>query len=306
MRSWQSTLLIGVAVAAASCAPRQDSAAEQGAQDLRTFDVRDEPPPVASMTESAARAPGVSVTAAPGVAFDYRYAFRLPTPRIGTVQEAHATMCEKLGIEKCRITGMRYQLRGSKNIAAMLALRLDPSVARQFGKDATKIVNDAQGMLVDQEISGIDVGSRIDSATRTKARLQADIDRLEVELKAMTVKDPRRGDVSAQIEDLRRQIASLSSGQSQDREALAGTPMVFNYGSGSVIPGFEDSSPIADALGQAGRGFENVVAGTIVILGTLLPLALLAWLAFLLWRRFGPRLSKGGYRNGEPGDSTSA
>ena len=42
-----------------------------------------------------AAAPGVDVTAAPGVAFNYRYAFRLPSENISGVQEAHAQACEK-------------------------------------------------------------------------------------------------------------------------------------------------------------------------------------------------------------------
>jgi hypothetical protein len=270
---------------------------------LRTFDVQQEPPPPPTVAAertadsmAALQAPGVNVTAAPGVAFDYRYAFRLPTPRIGTVQEAHAMMCEKLGIEKCRITGMRYQLRGSKNIAAMLALRLDPAIARQFGKDATKLVTDNQGMLVDQEITGIDVGSRIDNATRSKARIDADIERLEAELRALPAKDARRGELAAQIEDLRRQVRSLSSSQDSDREALAGTPMVFDYGSGAVIPGFEDSSPLGDAFARSWRGFESVLAGVIVLAGTLIPIALLLLVAIWAWRRFAPRLPGAGYR----------
>ncbi|HKH27181.1 MAG TPA: hypothetical protein VKA61_02475, partial [Sphingomicrobium sp.] len=35
-----------------------------------------------------AAAPGVDVTAAPGVAFNYSYAFRLPSAQISLVQEA--------------------------------------------------------------------------------------------------------------------------------------------------------------------------------------------------------------------------
>lgn len=61
--------------------------------------------PAASDT---AGAPGIAVTAAPGVAFNYRYGFRLPPRAIAAVQEAHASTCEKLGIARCRITGMDY------------------------------------------------------------------------------------------------------------------------------------------------------------------------------------------------------
>lgn len=279
----------------------------QESEELETFDVQSEPsmqsdssarvapPPPTSMTEAAA--PGINVTAAPGVAFDYRYAFRLPSPAIGTVQEAHAAMCEKLGLAKCRITGMRYQVRGEDKFAAMLALKLDPAIARDFGKQATALVKDAKGMLVDQEISGLDVGTRIDSATRDKARLEADVDRLEAELRGLGVRDPRRGEIAARIEDMRRQLRGLDSARDSDREALAGTPMVFNYGSGSAIPGFDDSSPIREALDQAGDNFVGAIATLILLVTALLPWLLVGGLLFWLWRRFGPRLSAGGYRS---------
>ena len=69
---------------------------------------REESPALRDVQEAAdASAPGVNVTSAPGVAFNYSYAFRLPGNRISQVQEAHAAACEKLGIDKCRITGMR-------------------------------------------------------------------------------------------------------------------------------------------------------------------------------------------------------
>ena len=60
--------------------------------------------------ERAAAGPDVAPTAAPGVAFNYRYAFRLPAERIAEVQEQHAAVCERLGVARCRITGMLYRV----------------------------------------------------------------------------------------------------------------------------------------------------------------------------------------------------
>jgi uncharacterized lipoprotein len=79
---------------------------EQSREDLKTFDVQEE--------ATDASAPGVNVTAAPGVAFNYRYAFQLPSSRIAAAQEAHASACETLGLTKCRITGMRYNSSATK------------------------------------------------------------------------------------------------------------------------------------------------------------------------------------------------
>src|SRR3546814_9829361 len=57
---------------------------------------------VAPQTPSAARSPNIGVTSAPGVAFNYAYAFRLDDSRIAAVQEEHAAACEALGTTRCR------------------------------------------------------------------------------------------------------------------------------------------------------------------------------------------------------------
>src|SRR5687767_9664278 len=85
-----------------------------------------------SADSQASRAPGIVPTAAPGVAFSYRYGFRLPDANISAAQEAHATACERLGLAKCRITGMTYQLDDRDRVDATLALAIDPLLARGF------------------------------------------------------------------------------------------------------------------------------------------------------------------------------
>jgi len=238
-----------------------------------TFDAAEEP-----------AAPGVDVTAAPGVAFNYRYAFRLPSNRIAAAQEAHAQACEGLGLDRCRIIGMRYRLVNQSDIQAMLALRLDPRIARTFGKQATEMVTRADGMLVDQEITGEDVGTQIKAATTNEGRLRADLARIESELAGMPVKDPRRGELVARADEIRTQIRSLGQARDEDEEALAGTPMVFNYGSGSVVPGFDVRSPMRDALQNAADNFVDGFATILVLLITLIPWALLAGIVFWVYR----------------------
>lgn len=99
--------------------------------------------------------PDISPTAAPGVKFSYRYAFILPDDGIAQVQEQHAQTCERLGPAKCRITGMRYTVVASDEVRGMLAMRLDPEIARQFGKQGADAVVKASGSLVESEIEGV-------------------------------------------------------------------------------------------------------------------------------------------------------
>ena len=294
----RKSILLGAALLAACSKPHQPGEEPAEPPVLRSEAVRD----VAS--------PGVDVTAAPGVAFNYSYAFRLPGNRIGQVQEAHAQACEKLGIDRCRITGMRYRLVNQKDVQAMLALRLDPKIARQFGKAATETVTKSDGMLVDQEITGEDVATRISGATKTESDLRQELQRIEAEL----ARPPRASGINAspepvldrqglrdRAEEIRQQLRDLADRKGADQEALAGTPMVFNYGSGSVVPGFDVRSPLKDALQQSADNFVGGFAAILVILITLIPWILVGWLVVWGFRRVGLRLgwfqSSRGYRS---------
>jgi hypothetical protein len=151
------TLCVGLV----ACSQKPESS-EQRSEAAMTADV-------AAPTEPSA--PGIALTAAPGVAFAYRYAFRMPAAKIARAQEAHAQACEKLGPARCRITGMRYRLLGENNVEAMLAFKLDPGLARGFGRDAIVSVTAESGKLVDAEISGTDAGAAIKRLETDAARL---------------------------------------------------------------------------------------------------------------------------------------
>jgi hypothetical protein len=288
--------------------------------DTKTFDVQEEsrgyppgvaplppspppPPPTMSRTESAsadlAAGPSINGAAAPGVAFNYRYAYRLPNARIQIAQEAHAAMCEKLGITRCRITGMRYSLVNEKDVSASLEMKLDPAIARQFGKDATKLVTDSEGMLIDQQISGVDAGASIERADRGRAELQDQLDRVTRELSRAGLSNVVRDRLLSEASALRSQIAALGEQKASDEESLAKTPMAFYYGSGRAIPGFDEATPLKDAVDRAGYNFLTAIGLLIVALATLLPWLLLAALGVWLYRRFRGRF---GGASGDPHD----
>ena len=178
------------------------------------------------------RAPGIAVTAAPGVAFAYHYAFRLPSERISKVQEAHAQACEKLGISRCRITGMRYRLIGENNIEAMLAFKLDPAIARGFGKDGIAAVDAAQGRLVDAEVTGTDAGSEIKRLDVQRSRVEEEIARLDRELANPKLKSAEREELQRQRADYVQNRNATKDSTADQQASLATTPMVFDYGSG--------------------------------------------------------------------------
>ena len=296
--------------------------ADRQSEDLQTYDTSEPPPslpanapppiaPPAPLSRDAAMSeqaggPNISVSAAPGVAFNYRYAFRLPNARIQTAQEAHAAMCEKLGITRCRITGMRYSLVNERDISASLELKLDPAIARAFGKDATKVVAEAEDMLVDQQISGIDAGASIERANRGRAELQDELDRVNRELARAGLSSVVRDRLLSEAQSLRSQIRALGEQKAADEESLATTPMAFYYGSGKAIPGFDEATPLRDALDRAGYNFLNTVGFLIVAIAALIPWLLVA--AFLYWlyrraRERWPALASGSRSYAGPPDA---
>jgi hypothetical protein len=172
--------------------------------------------------EPAPTAPGIVPTAAPGVAFNYRYAFRMPASQIATIQESHAQACEKLGIARCRITGMRYRLIGEDNVEAQLVFKLAPAIARAFGKQGIDAVTAADGTLVDADITGTDAGAEIDRLTVERARAEEERRRLDTELQARR-SATERVTLQTQRADAERRIAAADDGAAGEREKLANT-----------------------------------------------------------------------------------
>jgi Domain of unknown function (DUF4349) len=240
----------------------------------------------------AAAGPNVGPTAAPGVAFNYRYAFRLAAPRISELQEQHAQMCERLTVARCRITGMYYRVVNDRDIEAMLAFKLDPAIARLFGRQGVEAVVRAEGMLTESEITGTDVGTAIRAAGRSLADLQADLARIEARL-GQRIASGERESLEYEAQQLREQIRALRDTRSAQQESLATTPMVFRYGSGDLVPGFAQRPTLKQAMQRATDNFVDGATMLLIIVITMLPWALalaLIWaIVRFIRRRWFPK-----------------
>lgn len=271
-KSGLSLLAIAATLSACSQAPQERETSTQ------TMDVQE------------ARAPaGVGVTAAPGVAFNYRYAFSLPGAQVAAAQEAHAAACEALGIARCRITGMRYQLLGENRVEAMLAFKLDPAIARQFGKQGIAAIEKAEGTLTDAEITGTDAGAEIQRLAAERARIAEEIARLDKELARTNLPASERAELQRQRAELAGRVEAAQAGTSAQRESLANTPMVFDYRSGKAIRGFDAGAPFASALDLLSGSAQATLAFVLGALALLGPPALVLLLGLLVWRRIRPR-----------------
>jgi hypothetical protein len=237
-----------------------------------------------------ASGPNVAVTAAPGVAFNYDYTFRLAAERIGPLQEQHAQACEKLGIARCRITGLHFQRNGEREVAGQLAFKLDPAIARAFGREGVGAVVRADGQLVESTITGEDVGTAIAASERGESGQAEDQKRIEAQLARPGLSGAERAQLQAQTQKIRDEIRAGAESRGEKQAMLATTPVVFNYASGDLVPGFE--RPFHRAWREAGGNLVASLAWIVLALVTLIPWALLLLLGLWAWRRAKPHLER--------------
>ncbi|MCP3735446.1 hypothetical protein M9979_11255 [Sphingomonas sp. RP10(2022)] len=259
-----------VALALTGC-----SKAPDGAEQLQTSDV--------------AQAPGINVTAAPGVAFNYRYGFRLPPRAIAAAQEAHAQACEKLGIARCRITGMDYRVVGENDIRGTLRFKLDPAIARAFGKQGIDLIQAAKGTLVEAAITGTDAGDAIARAEATRAEAAAAIGRADTQLARPAASEAERTELQQQRAAAATAAREAAATAADNRASIARTPMEFAYESGDAVRGFDTSAPLTSALDTMVGSAQVTLAVLLGLIAILGPPAIVVAVLVLLWRRLrGP------------------
>ena len=256
----------------------------QGGNAVASYDTSESAAPAAARA-SRDGGPNVGVTAAPGVAFNYAYAFSLPPTEIAGVQEQHAQMCERLTISHCRITGMFYRVNNEHDVEAQLTFKVDPAIARVFGREGVQRVVDARGMLVESEITGTDVGTQIHAANRSIAELQGDLQRIEAQLRAPNLDPDEKARLEDQAQQLRESIRAGTAQRDEAQATLATTPMTFRYASGEPTVG--------QTLQDTGESFLESATLLLKVVIKLLPWAiaagLIAGIAFYVRRRWFPK-----------------
>ncbi|SEH18558.1 protein of unknown function [Sphingopyxis sp. YR583] len=257
---------------------------EKSAEDSATTDA----PATETIAEEgpadAAAAPRIGIEAAPGVAFDYAYTFRLADDRISKVQEEHAAACETLGIQRCRIVDVRYQLTDEKLVEAQTQFKLDPSIARKFGASAIASVEKAEGVLADASVAGEDVGTEILASQQRSAGSEAEIARLEERLKSGGLDKRERAEILAQISQVRGEITGERQARRNGEARIAWTSVAFNYASDGGLPGIGHENPFASAGETLMRSGGTALGFVLTLSAALLPWALLLGLVVAFWR----------------------
>lgn len=240
-------------------------------------------------------APDISPSAAPGVAFNFSYDFNLPDERISATQEAHASACENLGLARCRITGMSYSVDQNEQVTAELDLKLDPTIARQFGKSAQQTVEGKDGKLIRLDIGSSDEGQVIGQATQQKNDATDQIAQLQQELAKTKPGSAAHANLLGQIENLREQASEQTHKIEASQAVLASTPMAFHYYGRGGVPGFR-GNPVHQAWLTFVTTVVWIVGFLLQALAVLVPVGLLVGFLIALWRTRPVRSVRGWIR----------
>ena len=289
--------LVLVLLLAAGCL----RAEERDSSELQTYDV--EAP--ASREASDRAAPGIVPTAAPGVAFAYRYGFRMPDAAISAAQEAHAGACEKLGLARCRITGMTYELDDRDRVDGTLEIAIDPLLARGFGRDAIAIVEKQDGKLRYARITGEDQNPVLDAAAQREGNANRTIAQLEADL-AKAKDENERVQLREQIRQLRAEIQAAQATAIESEARIRRTPMTFEYHGGAATRGFSGENPFTEAWYVFVDSVEALGSIVLRFLAAVLPWAVLLLLAVLLFRSRGGRAVRGWWKRIGPGSEADS
>lgn len=257
---------------------------EQSAEEASPPDPTATEAAAAEESADAAAAPRISLDAAPGVAFDYAYSFRLADKQIARMQEEHAAACETLGTQRCRIVDVRYQLTDGKLVEAQTQFKLDPGIARKFGANAIASVEKAEGVLAGASVAGEDIGTEILASQQRSAGSEAEIARLEGRLKSGGLDKREHAELLALIRQLRGELNDERQSRRTGEARIAWTSVAFNYASDGGLPGIGHDNPLANAGAMLVRSGSTALTFVLTLGAAILPWAILLALLAVFWR----------------------
>ena len=235
-------------------------------------------------------APDVDPGSAPGIAFDYRYSFRLAADRVAGMQREHQELCARYGA-RCRVTGVDYRAVNAEDVEATLSFAVDPAIAAQFGRESVRAVTAADGELTESAVAGTDIGTSLKANEGQLEALQTELERIEAQLAQRNLPRAERASLDEQRQSLRQQIAALGTTTGEQEQALATTPILFRYGSGALAPGPARAPTIGEATTRAADNFLGALKFVFILFVSISPWALtllLLWAGFRAARKRWP------------------
>lgn len=276
-------------ILATGCGQSQNMA-YKGAEELKTYDVAEEPPP-----PEGVQPPGITANSqvaspeppsAPQIAYTYAFGYTVDPGAVADVQRAHVSLCDRLGAARCRIASLTRDTGDGQFVRAGLSLLVDARIARAFGDRLDAAVAGAGGQVSSRGIEAEDLSKQIvDTEARIRGK-QALADRLLVLLQN------RQGKVGELVEAERafaQAQEELDAGRSwlAEMQQRVGMSKVDISYSSTAPAGGGLWRPVRESVAQAGQVLGSSIAALITLTLALLPWVLVLWVLLWALRRLG-------------------
>ncbi len=268
-------MVIPLLLGAAACSKANDEGSTGNAVAAETS--------VTAADRAGQQPPGIDSSVAPGVAFDFRYAFSLPEKQIALVQEGHASQCARLGAAHCRVTGLAFEKARDGEVTASTNFLLDPAMALGFAKDATALVERSDGKLATSQVTGENAGKAVVANDKSADGIKAELAKIDAQLRIPGLSRSARGELVTRSGELRGQLRELATTRDAKVESLATTPLVFDYEVGAGGFGFE--TPLRQGLSASSGSLSALLSFIALTLGMAGPWLLLGGAAWWAVRR---------------------
>lgn len=231
----------------------------------------------------------------PRLAYAYTLGFRLDGSRIAAAQDAHRTLCIRMGPARCQLVEMRRGEADDSETEARMKLRVASSEADRFSDTLVRAVAKEGGRAIRTDVVAEDVSKEIvDAEARIRQR--------EMLVARLTdILRNRRGTV-AELVDAERSVAAAQEELDQTRAWLAelrGRVAMSNFEihyqavAPQAAPEKTDER-LGESVIRSAAAFLIALRSMLVLIIYLLPWLLLAVPLFLgiraLIRRFAPEM----------------
>lgn len=275
------------ALTLAGCGESQNMQAKQVGE-MATYDLAEAPPPAAAKAGAASGSATQPIqVAVPRIAYVYKLGFLAPGSAIGSLQDRHVALCDKLGAARCQVVGMERSSAEAGYASGTLKLRVESGLARRFLDQLGKAAEGVGGRTVDTTIDAEDVSKQIVDANARIAQRTLLVQRLTEILRTrqgsvgdLVAAERAVAEAQEELDQAKGWLSELST-----RVALSNIDISYNARSPDT-GGFVER--VGDTLADSGGVFVSGLTALLTMLIFLVPWAILfvpLGLVLRGWRR---------------------
>ncbi|WP_294329834.1 DUF4349 domain-containing protein [uncultured Sphingomonas sp.] len=252
-------LVLGSAALLAACSSNDGSSGQQGDT-------------VAAETPDKPGAEPLKVTL-PQLAYHYSLSFLLPDAKLAETQEAHRTLCDRLGPARCQLLSLTRDDAEGRAGSAVLKLRVASADATYFTGEAARQVTAAGGRALNTNVAGDDVSKDLtDTAARIHQR-ELLVARLTETLRTRKGTVPELIEAERTVASAQEELDKARAWQRELQGRVAMAEVEIHY---QPLAAPASGANIGAALGEAVQGSASAFIGGMQFLLSL-AIYLLPW-----------------------------